>query len=658
MSDDLSHTRKSVYAALLLHSTEAGTLRERALDQLTLLGLADSSPENPYKSGEIRSGLAMGGKQITIRPEVLRESLQRLIDRRKVSETEVRTKSAFFLLDEGKRDLAEAVGRGEQRFAPVLRRMAGDVAASCDEAIAAEVFQKFIAECYCLSGARMARVVTGQLDPSDFSRSSDASEAFAAAVTGNEFTVAQHGVLRARALAFIQSLDPDDVAIKFHLTQAFYISYLLGVGETDFNPIASDAFGGSSIYIDTNVLLRYILNADADQGFIELTRVAARLGISLRVTRSTVDEAREAANDRVALMEQLLEKLPKERVALAADDIVQAFASEHQKSGLTPKKFVDQFDDIPHLLERYGITFEDGTTDEAIGSRDVDRLCEIVSETANETRGYRKGERISRHDVAHLLLVEKARSSGARAWFLTRDRSLIACGSRATSGSIPPCIMLTTLLQSLSPFLSSETEERTVRGLFGAILNDEVAGMTRRGLFDMQELKLLAEFADDIQATPAEKLVQALEFARTSALGGAAFRERDSKEFSLGLRKFLVASGDERELALRDQIAVIESGKAAEHAKRQAVEIELTAASLAFATEAAEKEKLLSRALASEARAQGRSRRAAALLAIGTLFFSLVLWFFDDGLSEAFAKRFGIDDRALLETITAGSRIA
>ena len=135
----------------------------------------------------------------------------------------------------------------------------------------------------------MAKTVTGQLESSDLLRNADASAAFDAAVAGVDLSSEALQTLEVRCIEFLKSGDPDDLKLKFCLSQGYYFAQLVGFQNGGFSPLAEEAFKGTCFYLDTNVLLYGLLPDRDDMAvFAELLTLAKRLGISLVVTEATI----------------------------------------------------------------------------------------------------------------------------------------------------------------------------------------------------------------------------------------------------------------------------------------------------------------------------------------------------------------------------------
>lgn len=574
-ADDLEQRRQTLYAALLRYAPEARSLRERVLDRIVLGALLGSTAESPLRVGAIQSNIRFGDETTTLRPDTINGALERLGDAGLVRQVRVKRRRSYYLTEDGLRDLDSAAHAADDLFGPVLQRLLENTGPLLDREIAVGIARDFISHCFARFGREIARVTTGEMTGDRITDVIDANTAFAAALSGRGISPEAESSMRARCFRFLRSNEPADEELKFRLTQGFYIAQLLELDRSGFNPIAQQSFEGTIFYVDTNVLLLHVLAMDESQMFDELVDLAARLGVKLRVTRATVDEARYVGASRREALETIVEKVPPELAELVGDQVVENYLLRRKSNpDLTPDKFLEVFDDIPISLASMGIELVELTTDEILGSQAFDRETAIISETALETRGWGKQGEALRHDVAHYCLVGREREGGEKVWFLTRDRTLAHASTKLTPCGLPFCFPLVAFLQSVSPFVKNQHEEQALFRVFSASLNHQIQGLPSETVFDLQEIKLIADLHEDVLNTPPDQLVEAFDYVRATALDGRRYRESDHTKMALGIRKFLASSVDEKHRALREETERLKQVSAEERSRRKAAENE------------------------------------------------------------------------------------
>ena len=372
--------RQILYAALLRYSPEVGPLRERVLDRIVLVALLESSHSNPMRLRQIQRLTRADPRSPGLRRDVIEETLSRLMSRTKVEHVRHNTGSAYCLTNAGRDDTDEAAASAYQLFQPVLARMLRDTATVCDEHDAVVVCRSFVSECFARFGQQIAKAVTGEFTKDQLVGTVDVNGAFQAAIRKVSLSDDAIESLKARCIRFLRSTEPDDEELKFRLTQGYYVAQLLGLDPYKFNPLAEDAFREAVFYVDTNVLIGKLLSGNIARLFDELARICRALGVELRVSRATINEARSVAVACLEGLENALAKMPSELLNRTQDDFLDAFLEEREiRPGLTAEEFLRRFDEIPSLLEQLEITLYDHTAEEIIGDLDVTRECEIVS---------------------------------------------------------------------------------------------------------------------------------------------------------------------------------------------------------------------------------------------------------------------------------------
>ena len=573
MTMTIEEKRQILYAALLRYSPEAGSLRERILDRLVLIALLESSHSQPMRAGEIHTLTRVDPRAPGLRADVIQDTLDRLMSRNKVDLVPLSAEHTYYLTGTGRKDTDEATESAAQLFEPVLSRMLQDTSALCDERDGVIVCRTFISECFARFGQQIARSVTGELTKDKLVDAVDIQGAFQAAISSVSLSNEATQSLEARCLRFLRSTERDDEELKFRLTQGYYVAQLLGLNAYEFNPIADDAFREAIFYIDTNVLIGKLLSNEVARLFDELVRICKVLGIELRVSRATINEARLVAANRFEGLETVLATVPSELVKRTRDQFLDAFLEARRDSPeMTAEEFLARFDEIPSLLAELGIELYDSTAEEIIGDRDVARECEVINQAAVKTRGFGKSHGVCLHDVCHYLLIQDERSRVRKAWFLTRDRTLIQATADLGGGQLPFCFLLAGFLQSVSPFLEASDARHSLVGLFSAVLAGEIEDLSGESLFDLSELKVISELHADVLSTPVEQLVPAFDYVKNNVFGGKSYQREDHTKVALELKKFLTSSMEEKQRVLQAEALRQKNVATAEREKRELAE--------------------------------------------------------------------------------------
>lgn len=564
----LDERRSLLFASLLRYAPEAGSLRERALDSIVQIGLLGSSAESPFRPGMVRKNLRLGTNATEIREEVISDALGRLTERGRVKKTSLKKRNAYYLTDSAKHELEEQSRSTRSLFDGAVERAFRNTEHFLQRAQAQRVFRDFLAYCFTKFGRRIAKTVTGHSNAAELTRLSDAVHGAERACKLSEISEEHWESTKSRCISFLESQDPDDARLRLHLTQGYYFSELLGIDEAPFSPLAEDAFRGAALFLDTNVIIPRLLGTSEGRLFDELCAITRRIGMRLLVTRATVNEARRVANDRREALTAIVTKLPDELMNRSGDHFVAGFLERRENSpDLTPEEFLQEFDRIPELLGQCGVEFVDETEEDLLPREPMAREEKVINDAAEQTRGFGKNGPVLRHDLLHVLLVQRERETNVRTWLLTRDRTLLRAADDLAGDGATTTLSLPALLQSISPFVTAG-EEGTLSTFFSAALREEIQAFPTGPIFDLGELRLIVELHEDVLCTPADQLVKAFDYIKSNVLNGEPYRENNQGKVALELRKLLNSNADTERETLRQQAQ--RSSDDAADAKQQA----------------------------------------------------------------------------------------
>jgi len=649
----IEERRQVVYSSLLRYGTEAVSLRERALDRAVLGALIGSSSDQPFRVGKIRENLHYRPDAPQIRQETVQESIVRLREAGKVEQVLLRKVNAYHLTATGAEEVIDVINSSEELFEPVIRNLLRDTAHMFPFDEGAHVFRRFLFECFGRFGQALARNITGHMTHESFLRAADLEATFTAATAGRRLSDEALESLKSRCLGFLRSSDPDGERLKFRLAQGYYFTQLLGFENGRFNPLNEHAFSGAVLYLDTNVLVSAVIPIDENRSlFDEIIRVAQRIGVEIKVTRATIEEARGVADNRLPLLQKIVDVIPGELTARTGDNLLRGFLQlRAENPGLTANQYMAPFERLSDIItEEMHLTIDERNAEEIIAGRDIDEIATAIFDAAVTAKGYRKPGEVVRHDAAHYLAVHDVRASGRKAWFLTRDVTLLGAAAQLDGDQPFFCFELIGFLHSVSPFLTT-VEEQPFADVFADFIKERA--FPAGNLFDTQELALMAEYHADVMATPPDQLVRAFDYIKSKVLEGRSYKRNDIPDVSLELKKFLASSKDEQMAALRAEAERRAAGeerlakeKEEERQRREAEEAET--AKLRGALTGKEEEAEATRTeLAGvrqemsekEQRFAARQQRTRALVAAGGILAGVVVWIFNDAILAVLAQK-------------------
>ena len=552
-ADPLEEKRQLIFGSLMLYSAESIPLRDRALEAAVLAALVGSSLEKPMRNGDVQRIIRAGLGEIGVRQEVIRETLHRLIDKGLVQAAEFMRKPVYYLTEAGDRRTRQGTLEAQSLFDPVLEEILANADQGLDRKQAASVSKDFISSAFARFGASIADHMAG--------RKPHFANSIELAITFDQIA-AKHFVpgecresLKARCLNVFRHSSLATHRLILHLTQGHCFAQLLGVDRGVFNPITDEAFKGAVFYLDTNVLFAGLLPGDRGDAFGEILAIARRVGADLRVTRATIDETRHTAAEKLATLEKIVGTVPDQVGELSTDEFVSHFYELRRSTpGLRPSEFLADFDTIADVVrDRWSVTLEELTEDVLLEGVDIDDLGSKVQAATLDARGWPKSQHVLWHDIAHLNLVRTARETSPKTWFLTRDGSLLSA-SEDLARSIGPeerplCFQMLGFLQSISPFVSSTTEENVLADFFSGLLTEQI--FVPEKLFDDKELALISVTHADVMAMPSDQVVVAVDYVKRHVLKGQRYSTDRVPEVALELRKYLSANTEERQRTLQ-----------------------------------------------------------------------------------------------------------
>ena len=556
---ELASKRQLIFAALIRFAPTSVPLRDRIIDQLTLAGLIGSSKEKPYTVGKVLSNVFAGSKN-SLRVERVQEALARLRSKAYVETVEYNKKHAYFLLDTGAADANQSLSSVQDVFDVCLRRVLTGIEHCCPYETAAQVCRDFLLECFSRFGVQMAKSVTGQIQPRDLLHQADVQAAFDAAARKSNLVSAAAESLHARCMEILKSSHPDDVKLRFMITQGYYFAQLAEYGDSAFNPLLKETYSDSVLIVDTNVIILSVQDEVRRGIFRELLRVAKELNIKLVVTQATLHELLGVLDDHRNLMRAIISKAPKPLIKLSGDELLDAYLESRETNAdyTVDDFFTDAMTTVTSLSEKFGIAINNVDETLMLSGRTFPDAEQIIQEEAARSRGWKKPPATLAHDIAHYALVSDERRDSPKTWFLTRDKGLPIAASRlAKPAEWPFTFDLTVLLESVSPFVTATETQSDLSAVLATLISENL--VPRASLFNIHELKLLVEMHENVLSTPAEQLVQAVDYVKQKVLAGQTYNAARYNEVALGLQSFLASSADEKRQELEAQRAMAEA---------------------------------------------------------------------------------------------------
>jgi len=360
-------------------------------------------------------------------------------------------------------------------------------------------------------------------------------------------------LLRKRTLGgiinYFRELPPDLQAMLRLIHHNVLINQILNL-DPSMIQLQKDWFARRRVYLDTNVVLGYVFEAQKRHKVVEeVILVSKKLGTQLLISPATFDEL-SGQVDRAKRNHKLTEKLPIMRVlASDGDDAILAtfLQLQRQEPSIQWEAFISPFENLEETLFQYGILIEDEGYEEASGHPSLEAIRRAVV----DAKPWFVSENVIQHDTLNCALIMQLRDTypaderGQIVWLLTIDTSLRKA-QRVLYGSghlkLPYCIQaadwgeIVLPAQNLPEFVFEDFIGYLAQARLGAIAEPEVVQLDfletiHDAVVDVERLWMLhPDQVRDVMVT-----MQASREAR-SVLSSVTQAEEDKERKSLQLQ--------------------------------------------------------------------------------------------------------------------------
>ena len=327
----------------------------------------------------------------------------------------------------------------------------------------------------------------------------------------------------------------------FCLAQNYYYLRLLGL-TGGLSYFAKARFSNAVLLTDTNILFAILLpHSPHHRSIVELVELAQDLGITLRVSETSIEEFKQVISIRWTQQGNLFDEVTEELAPHVPDDLLREYrARKRQDNALTVDDFFRPLTDPKAVLEReWGVTVLDHHVEVEEAQEDQIAVRKALDDAVKLSwlgKRKRKTDGALDHDTHLFLLLRSLRSDAGRAptWILTRDSSLVpAAATLQAKEEIPYCMTLEGFLHVLSPHVRADNQK------FAAAFLD----VLRQSLFppedviELDDLRMFADMELSVRAIPTRDVKKIVGRVR-DAVGGD-MRVVDQKRIQYELRKAL-----------------------------------------------------------------------------------------------------------------------
>jgi len=334
----------------------------------------------------------------------------------------------------------------------------------------------------------------------------------------NEHRLLDSSLFESAAISFFRDTDPEYAAIKWNMSQNYYILRVIGV-DKELSLLSKEIFENVVFYLDTNMVISALaLEEEYHAGFVAFSTACKRLGAKIRVCKITLDELDRVIMSNHAMLQSVLDQIPDETAVKVRSDFFEAYYAR-KKSGQefdldeVFANFVSAKDKLRQLFE---IEIEDDFWfEEAKINTRVSDFADVVATRYASMRRHSKNDLAAAHDSMCLLWVEESRRRDKtnNIWFATRDYTLPGC--------VPPdcdhkslAIGLDALIQWLAPITFEDGEEKDIALAYSAMISSRILPQER--ILNMQDFLIFHELGMSCKELPAEDVEGCIEYIKTN----------------------------------------------------------------------------------------------------------------------------------------------
>lgn len=309
---------------------------------------------------------------------------------------------------------------------------------------------------------------------------------------------------------FFEERIPSFDALKWIMAQNHYNMRLLGIDQAT-NLLAAEMLKGSTLYLDTNVLIGIMMPKHFRYADIsDVLKCCSEINTHLIISGITAKEFLNSIKNNTTLLREVLKYIPEGTQKKVHCFVLEEYiATARQDKGLTLDDFLSKYKDPMQVLSKrieqcIFENLDDWFVTES-DTRATEDLDEIVAAKFMEMRKYKKPTAASLHDALMLRWVEKKQNeTGNKCLFLTLDQTLVAADKES------PCprqrtIALDVLIQWIAPYCTSEAQVDHLAGVYSEALrcqllpHEQMFGLNDFEIFRAMEMETAALPAEDVE---------------------------------------------------------------------------------------------------------------------------------------------------------------
>lgn len=471
---------------------ETQELKRKALDEVVknsihkLEGSANRSDIVTLLSGE---------GSITISPEEINKSLNRLDKHDDIGYDKKRGQRHYYLTGESKEEVERHSKESDELVENVLDELTRGRSINIEEC--EFYFTDVLAYTFTELGEESISVL-GVEQPGTGINSESIME-YCDYVTRND--PFSSNKLKEIIIEFFDTTNPHFNKLKWKYAQNFFIAKSMGIDYGE-SVLGSEAFDNAVFYIDTNVSIPALETAARlNKSFQLINDTISQIDADLYICTNTIYELNDWANDQYGKVKEAINTVPPG----VFEESYSLFSKVYKRKKVSgtysdPSSLFENFNNPEDILaRREGVeVHRNGWFVEAHeNDRKTQQLVEHVRSASRRKRGQDKDPNFQAlHDALLIRWAIHQRDEGLNAWILTADTSLPAVEVPFFDGD-SLVVTMDALLQWLSPAVRTSEDLENFQEVFSDLIRSRL--LPQDAIFTLDDLNIFAQLGMSVK---------------------------------------------------------------------------------------------------------------------------------------------------------------
>src|SRR5579864_5961152 len=309
---EIARKRSILFAARVKFSPETQPIRETAIDKIVEQNMLIADTPSGLTATEIvnQGTVCFANGTPALSQRDVEDSLGRLLKAGRLDRVGDDKDRTFRLSEDARVDLDDARTNAENRFDRVLRKLFRDTG------VDPQRYSAPFLECLCIIFSKLGDIfvqsIKGDIAPDTLHQVPSVLDVLSRIPT--KYPDLDSALFTRAIISFFRDIDPEYDQIKWNLAQNYYIARALGLDQGG-SLLSKEIFGGSAIYLDTNVIIPAVEpSARHHRSIASLCKACQHLGISLHVCQISLDELRRVVSYWRDILPRIASQIPDKTV--------------------------------------------------------------------------------------------------------------------------------------------------------------------------------------------------------------------------------------------------------------------------------------------------------------------------------------------------------